>query len=444
MANVSQCIYPLVETSYEPFAIVGDLSCGLACGVDENRPLLFFTDDEVYNLKSTVFSISLCILFLILIYVSIVVIEQYETRKSFVSLPFVQQCPVFISTGYLLVGFTCMSPFVFGEDNIICNSREHSLVRNMFGNPWCTLTAFAVFVGIRLVVFYICALSVCLFVTLYFPKHKQNKSWYHTLIWCCIVMFTIPALKADAVSGDMYLGICTVSLTSRENLMMLDIVPLATLTVIFAACLALSVKKLCEQNKFLSLMDIVDRNLKSLQYRLVIYNLLQTVAVFVVVGDFFWFYFNLDEWKETAKSIVECQVGLTLAGQSSNYESCVQQYAEYPSPRVEIYWIFQLCSLISVISVIVFQCSRKVQTESALTLAKISTMIGININVLEEDTPPLRSIRLGEIVSNRSTSTVVTEREQSFDQLWMATELATKYLNSPRSTCSPRSEYSIL
>jgi len=407
MANYSPCIYPLVESRYEPFVIVGGISCGIACGGDGEKTYIFFTDDEVGSLKLTVFLISLGILFLIPIYFCIVVGEQYETKKSFAGLPFLRQCPFFISSGYLIIGLTSLSPFVFGADNIICNSREHSLVRNMFTNPWCTITAFAVFVGIRLVVFYTCALSVCLFVALHFPQCKQKKSWYHTLIWGCIVMFIVVASKAGVVNGDLYTGICTVSLTSKDNLMLLVIIPLATLTAIFAVCLAMSVKKIYGYNKWLSVMDNVDKNFKSLQSRLVIYSLLQTATVFVAVGNFFWVYFNIDEWKETAKSVVECQVGLTLAAQTRRYDSCVQQYAHFPSPHVVTYWIFQLCSLISMISVIVFQCSRKIQKKSFASFVEISTLIGMKINEVEKDTPSFGPIRLTEIGRNLSTSPLV-------------------------------------
>lgn len=372
--RASLCIYPLVETKYNAFVTIGDVSCGLVCG-DGQKAYMFFTDKETESLELTVFLLSLSIVCLTPLYFCMIR-QQYCTRKSFLSLPFAQQCPFFISSGYLLVGLTSISPFVFGADTIICNSQEHTLIHGYSQNFWCSLTALALFIGIRLVVFYVCALSVCMFMTIYFPKYKQKRRYYHIAVWTCIIIFCILAIVGNAVSGDPYLGICTSSLTSREQLMLLDIVPLSTFICIFAVCLALSMRKICHQNKVLKEMNTVDEQFQSLQNRLLIYNLLQTTTVIAAVANFYRFYINLGEWEDTATSIVECQVGKTQMNEPREYESCVLEFADSSKPGMATYFTFQLCALISVMSVIVFQCSRKLQKESVTKLKAISTMLG--------------------------------------------------------------------
>jgi len=89
-----------------------------------------------------------------------------------------------------------------------------------------------------------------------------------------------------SITGDYYFGICTTSLYSRQNLLVLDIIPLLICVFVFSVCLLLSTVKVFRQNTQIIELLGVYSDLSSLFNRLLIYNLLQTTAVVILVGVF--------------------------------------------------------------------------------------------------------------------------------------------------------------
>jgi len=361
----SPCIFPLVETTYAAFQIINGTKCGVSCGV---TPVfdLFYTNHELDKLRRIIFLLSLITTSLVPIYVSTAVLERLRAPNNFVGVPFAYQCPFFISSGYLLVAFISLSPFIFGPSKIICNNDEHTITLDTFSNVPCTLTAIGMHIGIRVALFYTCALSVSLALTLYHPRYKQPKRYYHFVAWTITLLGIVPIQIKKTISGDLVLGICTTSLHSKYDLLTLDIIPLSSCILIFSICLGVAAIKVSRQNNALSKLLEVNKDIRSLFHRLLVYNILQTSAVAVVVGNFCYWYVNLDSWEQTESSVIMCEVELTLTNQTStdNFDNCVGDYAEQSRPTFGAYCIFQSCALISILGAIIFQCSLRVQKRS--------------------------------------------------------------------------------
>merc|ERR1719397_1259366 len=235
-----------------------------------------------------------------------------------------------------------------------------------FRNIPCSVTAIGVYLGIRLAVLYTCALSVSLAITSCYPRCIQRKCCFHLIVWSLIGIGIIPLVMLKSITGDYYFGICTTSLTSRIDLLIVDIIPLFTCVFIFSMSLLLAAVKLFRQNTDVAQLLDVDKDISSLFNRLMFYNLLQTTSVVILVVDFYYWYVNLDAWRETAMATFMCEMGKTLSNQTSphDYEICIKENAHLPRPTLWTYYIFHVCALISVLGAIVFQCSLRVQQRS--------------------------------------------------------------------------------
>jgi len=374
----SPCIYPLVESIQSPHVTFGNTSCGVSCG-DTRDFFIIFTREEDEMLKTIRFVISLFAVSLTPLYVCIAVSERRRSQKSCLKLPFAYQCPFFISGGYISLCVMALCPFLFGP-SIICNEEEDSLTMDSFYNIPCTLTALGVYIGIRLTIFYTCALSISLVLTLYFPKFVQRKRYFHLIVWTFIGLGIIPLVMLKSISGDFNFGICTTSLSSRQNLLVLDIIPFLSSVSIFTVCTLLATIKVFRHNALVAHLLDVDKDVSSLLNRLMLYNILQTAAVVVIVGDFFNWYMNMDLWNETRKKTFWCEMGKTAANKTSpdDYEMCVLETADLPRPSLWEYYILEVCALISVLGAIVFQCSVRVQQRSVNSL-KNAALSFINI-----------------------------------------------------------------
>jgi len=373
MSNITKsCIFPLVNTEHEPFISGEEASCGISCQ-DPLEFFVYFTSSERSRLKEIVFIISVTTVLFAPFYFCLV-LSEIQIKRDFLSISFSWQCPFFISCGYLLVACITICPYVFGFAPIICNDEEESLTWNSYHNVWCSVTAIGVYIGIRLTVFYTCALSVSLVLTLYFPKYKQMNLCYHSVIWVCIFIGLIPIFYWRSISGDYNLGFCTTTLSSRNNLLWLDIIPLSSCVSVFCVCLAMAAIKLYrQQDDDLAKLLAVNAHMRSLFHRLLAYNFLQTTSVTASIGNFCYWYTNLDIWKETALSLVSCQIHKTMMEQTSleDYELCLTDNEDLPHPGIFSYWFFHLCALVSVIGAIVFECSLKMQRVSMSEAKKL-------------------------------------------------------------------------
>jgi hypothetical protein len=281
--NISGCVYPLVESIQSPIITFGNFSCGISCG-DTREFFVIFTREEDEMLKIIRFVVSLFAISLTPLYVCIAVSERRRSQRSCLKIQFVYQCPLFISGGYIILCVFALFPFLFGA-SIICN-EDDSLTMNTFYNIPCTLTAIGAYIGIRLTIFYTCALSVSLAVTLYYPKFVQLKRYFHVIVWTLIGLGIIPLVMLNSITGDFYFGICTTSLSSRWNLLVLDIIPFLSCVSIFSVCLLLATLKVFRHNAWVVHVLNVDKDVSSLLKRLLLYNFIQTAAVVVIIGDF--------------------------------------------------------------------------------------------------------------------------------------------------------------
>jgi len=370
MLNVtSPCIYPLVDTIHSPYITIHKASCGISCTNTRNF-LMLFTSNEEKKLRSVLFLISTLSICLLPVYFCTVIMRKFRTGRSFFSLPFTYQCPLFISCGFFLVSFIPMSPFLVGAATIICNEDDQTLTKDTLHNIPCSLTAIGLYVGIRLALFYNCAFSISLVITMYKPKTIQLKRYFHLSIWTFIAIGIIPVILRKSVTGDLHLGFCTTSLTSPQNIVSYNMIPLAVSIVIFFVCWAMASRKQIEQNKELFDALSVKKDLQSFFKRLWVYNMLQTTALAAVLGNFCYWYVRIDSWKNTARSIIMCQVRSTLLKQTSahDYEYCIRTNSELPRPPLWTYWFLSFCGLLSVLGAMIFHCTVKVQQQSLDTL----------------------------------------------------------------------------
>jgi len=370
------CIYPLVESLQSPYLISDGALCGISCA-DRRDFFIFFTREEDKILKTIILVVCLATISLTPLYVSVAISERCRSEKSCLALPFAYQCPFFISSGYILTSLIALSPFLFGPLSIICNSGENTLTMASFQNIPCSFTAIGVYLGIRLAVLYTCALSISLALTLYHPTIVQRKRYFHLVIWGCIGIGIIPLVMLKSITGDYYFGICTTSLTSRIDLLVLDIIPLVSCVFIFSTSLLLASLKVFRRDTHVVQLLAVDKDVSSLFNRLMCYNLLQTTSVVVLVGDFCYWYINLDAWSETVMATFICEMGKTRTNQTSphDYEICIEENADLPKPSLWTYYIFHICALISVLGAIVFQCSLRVQQRSMNILRSSSASL---------------------------------------------------------------------
>jgi len=419
MSNTtSPCIYPLIDAVRSPFITIGESSCGINC-IYPRKFYIFFTDEEEERLRRILLTISLITLSFIPIYFSIIILQRLRSTRSFFSARFTYQCPFFISSGFFLMAFITISPYIFGAASIICDKDEQALIRDSVNNIPCSITAIGMYIGLRLSLFYTCALSISLVLALYWPKLVQQKRWFHLSIWSCIVIGTVPIFQTKSVAGDMYLGFCTTSLTSSQNLLLLDILPLGICTIIFFVCMAMASIKLFRQNKELVRALSVHEDMRSLFHRLLLYNLLQTTALAVVMGNFYYWYVNLNSWKKTAGSIISCAVESTLMNQTSrgDYEVCVMDSSDLPSPPIWTYWFFPFCALVSVFGAMIFQCTVRMQQRSWSTLREaVSSAKSIVVDNSRSMTGRNKVLRLKSLsyteleraVTNETVSSVST------------------------------------
>jgi len=365
------CIYPLVESLQSPYITINEASCGISCG-DTRDFFIVFTREEDKLLKTIILVISLITISVTPIYVCIAILERCRSEKSCVALPFAYQCPFFVSSGYILLCLTALSPFLFGPFSIICNSEENTLTIASFHNVPCSLTAIGVYLGIRLAVLYTCALSVSLALTLYRPTLLQPKRYFHLLIWGCIGLGIIPWVMLKSITGDYYFGICTTSLTSRLDLLALDIIPLLCCVFIYSVGLLLATVKVFRQNTQVIGLLAVHNDLSSLINRLLLYNFLQTTAFILLVGNLCYYYINVDAWSDTVMTTLMCEMDKTATNHTlpEDYEICIRDNAHLPRPSLWTYYIFHICGLISLLGAIIFQCSLRVQQRSVNLLSK--------------------------------------------------------------------------
>jgi len=375
--NISSCVYPLIDSVQSPQITYGNVSCGISCG-DNRDFFIHFTREEVEMLETIRFVVSLFAISLTPLYVCIAVCERRRSQRSCLKLPFVYQCPLFISGGYIILCVFTLFPFLFGA-SIICN-KENSLTMNSFYNIPCTMTAIGAYVGIRLTLFYTCALSVSLALTLYYPKFIQPKRYFHLIVWSLIGLGIIPPVMLNSITGDFYFGICTTSLSSRQNLLVLDIIPILSCGSIFTVCLLLAAIKVFRHNAWVVHVLNVNKDVSSLFKRLLVYNFLQTAAVVVIIGDFWNWYVNMDAWNETRKETFKCEMEKTMANRTSpeDYELCILKTAHLPRPSLWTYYILEVCALMSVLGAIVFQCSVRVYQRSVNSLRNLARNLALS------------------------------------------------------------------
>jgi len=385
MANSTySCIYPLVETTQSPYIRIFETSCGFICQ-DPIDVYLFFTSEEQERIKLIIFVVCLLMICIAALYFCITLAERFGKEWSNNTAPFAYECPVWISSGYMLLAVITITPYIFGDAAIICND-DQTLIKDSIKDISCSLTAIGVYIGIRLTVFYTSALSVSLALILYYPKLAQKNRYYHCVVWVCIILGMIPILLQKSISGDYWLGICTTSLGSRSHLLWMNIIPLSGCVILFSVCMALAAVKLFRRSINLSNLLSVNEDLRSLLNRLLLYNLLQTASVASLVGNFCYWYVNLEVWRDTASVILTCEMKKTLIGETSpeDYEMCVKVNSHLPKPSDLAYWLFYICALVNVLGAVVFVCSNKVRKRSIGKVTYIAAKMMSSMGALTE------------------------------------------------------------
>jgi len=424
MSNTTNpCIFPLVNTRHTPYITLGETPCGISCQ-DQLDVFVFYTSKEEATLKNTLCTISAITLSFGMFYFLVALHERWKVKHNIRSVSFAYQCPFLISCGYLLVMFISVCPFIFGASAIICHEEERTLIWYSFNNVRCSLAAIGVYIGIRLTVFYTCALSVSIVLTFYFPTLEQQKRYYHYVVWTCIFIGIIAIVQTKSISGDYHLGICTATLSSRSHLLSMDIIPLSICVFIFSVCLIFATFKLVQRDKNVSKLLSVNTHMTSLFNRLLLYNFLQTASIAASVGNFCYWYINLDIWNDSAKLIIRCEMQKTMMQLTlpKDYELCVLDNRDLPRPPAMAFWFFHLFSLLSVLGAIVFQCSLKVRRSSINSARAIVSSLSGSIRktissetntAFSQETNPASSqeSEVSEIDGSMSSSTELQKLE---------------------------------
>lgn len=409
MMNVSiACTYPLVETEMNPYFSFNSTSCGLACGKGE-QIFLLYTPEEISKLNSILLVLSVATICLAPLHLCTAMFGRWRIEKSFTRLPFAYQSPFFISIGYLIIAFIILSPFVFGGESIICNKGESTLTVDSLNNAACTITGLGLFVGIRLVVFYTCALSVSLVWALYNPKSKQKKRYFHIPILGLMVVCSIPIFVSKSINGNFTLRFCVYSLNSRKHVLDLDIIPLASCVFIFVMCLIMATFKLFHQNWQVFNMLSVRKDIRSLFTRLVLYNILQIIAIAAVVGNFWYWYENMEAWHEIEMDNVLCEMG---KNSTKEWEMCVTSNNSN-RPPLWSWYLFPLCALVSIIGALIFQCSLKVRERSVTTVKMAVVTFMSSVRTTCSRRQPERSVTFYEFLPGEPELDRTTDRSES-------------------------------
>jgi len=413
------CTFPLVETKRNTYFTFNDTSCGVSCGNGEEIFLLY-TPDEINKLNSILLVMSVATICVAPLHLCTAIFGKQRSDKSFMELPFAYQSPFFISIGYLIIAFIILSPFLFGGDSIICNKGEHTLTIDSLDNPACTITGLGLFLGIRLVVFYTCALSVSLVLTLYNPRLKQKKRYFHFPIMGLIGVFSIPIILSKSINGNFTLRFCVYSLNSRRHVLHLDIIPLASCVFIFLICLVMATFKLFHQNWQVFNMLSVNKDIRSLFIRLVLYNILQIIAIAAVVANFCYWYAHMDAWYDTEMDNILCEMG---KNSTKDQELCVSKNYKN-KPPLWSWYLFPFCALVSIIGAIIFQCSLKVRERSVTSMKMAVVTFMSSVRTTCSRRKPERPIafyeflpgepELDRITTDRSESTIL-DRVESLD-----------------------------
>jgi len=363
------CTYPLTETIHKPYID----SCGLSCGSGVDPPI-YYQWHEARLLRKIVFILSFMTIIISMIYLCKVQWELNTMNKKFCILPFPYQAPSFISAGYLLIGLSTVSPIIFRTDSIICNHDEHSLVIDGVNNFYCSLSALSLWLGIRIAATYSCALSGSLFLALYYPCWKQYTWVFHAVVVTIILGFLLLMLLDMDISGDYYLGICTPTLSRKENILLMEIVPLSSMTFIFAVTQLLSAWKLwrsgqdarkscVRQSGWCVQIFRMDQDMKLFQNRVLCYNMLQVSSLLILLGNFYYRWKNIDQWNDTLWNVIKCEIKKTEQ-RKTDYDECVTKLADLPRPSAATYWLFPCSSMIGVMGGVFFQCFRMFQTRT--------------------------------------------------------------------------------
>jgi len=366
----SPCVYPLTNTTHEPFIVIDGYPCGLYCGSNGDPPL-FFTDSESGNIQKIIAGFSISVILVTMLYFWIVRRELTKTGKSFCSLPLARQSPAYISAGYFLAGLSSLSAFFFGKYNIICNSDENSVVYDGVYNVPCSVTAFTMWLGIRLALLYSSALSISLLLTLWYPLSKQWNWLYHLVIMSILLGLLVHLATHKHVTGDYYLGICTIALARKTTLLWMEIVPISCITAVFSIAHLMSAWKIFQwrrsaetekdrHDQWSMTIMLLKAELKSLQKRIMWYNFLQTIALVAILSNYVYWYINVEGWEITMNDVLTCATRKTLL-EDTNYDTCLTEQQGATRPFVFTYWLFPACALVSIIGAVIFQCTNEVR-----------------------------------------------------------------------------------
>jgi len=410
------CPWPLEETSHNRVLKYFNVTpCALGCGIDPT-PALYFTleNQEKLNVQNLV--LSFIALTFSLWFTLNLCLQHQQHSTSLWKADLSYQIPFIINVGYLVFIATMLcfpgSILINSNSPSYCNRDEKTLsVQDPAnGNIGCTFISLLIFVAIKVIISYTSLLSIVLFRLFWFPlsrKIRGCKLIAHGTIWIVITIQTACIIGLSPIRGDITMRVCLPTLASPSETLWLEIIPIvifqSVATVLLFSCLyKLStmwllqpqeseiIEPLEEENeladrkyvtslnsnatlfsRFIRLKsknDSHSKKLRELTFRLLIYNIFQSIFVAILCFNLIFWYDNFHIWESVAYSVIDCQIetyGLpVLRGNDDSNGTLLQSAYDCINlfdngPPSWAFWFFHVTSLGGAFAGLILTCSKQ-------------------------------------------------------------------------------------
>jgi len=176
----------------------------------------------------------------------------------------------------------------------------------------------------------------------------------------------------DLIIPSLYFRICILWPMKRKKFY-LYLVVLSSLAVIFFLMNLLSAWKLWRWRQHakniadgrsdrLVMISSMNQDMKSLQYRLLLYNIFHTASMLIWIYIIYYFWENNEKFLLMFVRVLLCETEKTRQGRNnqSDYDACVTEYVS--APNVAFIYFLPFSTLLGLLAAFFFQYSRKANT----------------------------------------------------------------------------------
>eukprot|EP01083_Nonionella_stella_P130437 395865_1 len=235
---------------------------------------------------------------------------------------FTYQIPFVINTCYIIFMCCYLLQYVIGSQYLMCNPGERTIANPNQGNVICTLNGLLWISCLYTIILYEIALSVSLFVTLYYPSYAWPSSWkIHAFLSIPIIGIAAYLVGTNKIVADTF-GTCSASLgTSTPQAIntvayfyLFPSVCCVVITPIFLFINGIKIRKISHAQ--------VNHKLNRFYQRYIVYafNILLFVICYCSISAY-WFVFYLD-WSESRQTWLDCVLHSIVTGQEDLLSNC--------------------------------------------------------------------------------------------------------------------------